>query len=133
MPIRSPHNEYHGINAHLHSYFQMHGGWDGFHNKHVGDLGAAISSLLPPGYLVDTEQSLQLREIAPYGEERIRRWRPDVAVYKPSTAAIAATPQHLGEATATLEQALLDTFYDDEVSPALALLIYRIDDEAIQG
>lgn len=133
MPIRSPRNEYRGINAHLHSYFQMHGGWDGFHNKHVGDLGAAISSVLPPGYLVDTEQSLQLREIAPYGEERIRRWRPDIAVYSPSATATANIPQPSNEATATLVQPLLDTFYDEEVSPALALLIYKIDDESPLG
>lgn len=131
MPIRSSRNEYHGVNAHLHSYFQVQGGWDGFHNKHVGDLGAAISRLLPPGYLVDTEQSLQLREISPYGDERIRRWRPDVAIY--GTSSTPASQSNSVTGVATLVQPLLDTLHEEDDPALSALLIYKVTEHTLLG
>ena len=35
-------NQYHGINAHLHSYWQSMGGWHSFHGKHIADLLRAL-------------------------------------------------------------------------------------------
>jgi hypothetical protein len=131
MPVRSPRNEYKGVNAHLHSYFQTHGGWDGFHNKHIGDLGAEISRWLPPGYLVDTEQSLQLREISPYGDERIRRWRPDIAIYGASTVPQSQSDTEVG--IATLVQPLLDTLSEEDNPAPSALLIYKVTEDALLG
>jgi hypothetical protein len=62
MVLRSKKNEYRGVNAHLHSYFQTKGGWASFHTAHINDLAREINRLLPPGYLVDVEQSLQREE-----------------------------------------------------------------------
>ncbi len=63
--MRLAQNQYRGINAHLMSYFQAHSGWTGFHNNHIARIGQAISESLPPGYVVDTEQSLQIQEFHP--------------------------------------------------------------------
>ncbi len=90
-------NRYRGINAHLHSYFQTKSGWAGFHTEHITHLREAIDRVLPPGYYVLAEQSLQL---AFYDVDHtiIQRHRPDVAVYGQGTAetqsstAATATP-----------------------------------------
>jgi Protein of unknown function (DUF4058) len=55
-------NQYRGINAHLHSYWQHEGGWDSFHSSHIVYLTSALKSkLLPMGYTAEVEQSLQIR------------------------------------------------------------------------
>jgi hypothetical protein len=58
-PIRDvTKNQYRGINAHLHSYWQAKGGWDTFHFNHIPDLMRLINGQLPPGYVADLIQSL---------------------------------------------------------------------------
>ncbi len=48
MPaLHSTRNQYPGINAHLHSYWQGRGGWSRFHTNHIADLLRAL--LLPRG------------------------------------------------------------------------------------
>jgi hypothetical protein len=59
MPIRSRKNQYQGVNAHLQSALQNDGGWDSFHINYISDLGEAIDSQLPPGYLVNLVRSFQ--------------------------------------------------------------------------
>lgn len=50
-PIRTRRNLYRGINAHLHSYWQAQGGWNGFHASHIVYLTTALKAdLLPLGY-----------------------------------------------------------------------------------
>src|SRR5688572_21254887 len=79
MAIRSRVNQYRGINAHFQSYAQHErDGWVAFHNTHITHLSEAIDRLLPPGYEVVPERSLQnpeirlravvIREITPAGE-----------------------------------------------------------------
>jgi hypothetical protein len=61
-PVRAVKNQYRGINAHLHSYFQSEGGWDSFHTNQITDLMRLMSAaLLPKGYIAEIEQSLQIR------------------------------------------------------------------------
>ncbi len=61
-PVRSIKNQYRGINAHLHSYWQAEGGWDSFHANHITYLTAALKAqLLPLGYTAESQQSLQIR------------------------------------------------------------------------
>ena len=36
--VNSKRNQYRGINAHLHSFWQAKGGWDSFHSNHMTDL-----------------------------------------------------------------------------------------------
>lgn len=63
-PIRSITNQYHGINAHLHSHWQAEGGWAGFHGPHINDLlRLLLVDLLPMGYVAEYESSLQIRRL----------------------------------------------------------------------
>jgi hypothetical protein len=58
--LRSPRNEYRGVNAHLHSLLQNRAGeWESFHSAHIVDLARAIDANLPPGYFARVERSLQ--------------------------------------------------------------------------
>ncbi len=77
-PVRSVKNQYQGINAHLHSYWQAEGGWNGFHTAHIGDLSKMLKArLLPMGYTADLEPSLQIRRLDhPVGEPE-----SDVTIY----------------------------------------------------
>ncbi len=123
MPIRSAKNEYRGVNAHLHSYFQNKGGWEGFHNKFIGDLAAALTTLLAPKYTVDTEQSLQLH--LPLTDEDVFT-RPDLTVYDADPAlAHQSTPQS-SAAVVTLTQPVSATFADIEPVYYSAVLIYEV-------
>lgn len=63
-PVRSIRNQYLGINAHLHSFWQGMGGWGRFHTNHLSDLLRALRPrLLPLGYDADIEPSLQIRRL----------------------------------------------------------------------
>jgi Protein of unknown function (DUF4058) len=64
MVVRSVKNQYHGINAHLHSLWQAKGGWTEFHTRHIVHLADALKAvLLPMGYTAALEPSLQIRRI----------------------------------------------------------------------
>lgn len=88
MTIRTIANQYYGINAHLHSYFQSEGGWDSFHANHIADLMRVMNTeLLPMGYVADIQQSLQIRrfgepagkpesDVTIYDTDPVRRHRP---------------------------------------------------------
>lgn len=68
-PVRSVRNQYLGINAHLHSYWQAVRGWNNFHNPCIATLAAALEAqLLPLGYTAEIEDSLQIRRIDEYGQ-----------------------------------------------------------------
>ena len=55
-PARSVRNQYLGINAHLHSFWQAVGGWSRFHTNHISDLLRMLRPLLLPlGYDADIE------------------------------------------------------------------------------
>jgi hypothetical protein len=83
MPIRSPKNEYQGVNAHYNSYLQNSSDWETFHGEHITDLRRAISAVLPPGYIALSERSLQIREYhLDTGEMVTRRPKPDVTIFQ---------------------------------------------------
>ena len=63
--VRSIKNQYFGINAHLHSFWQGTGKWHRFHNVYITQLLVALKAqLIPMGYTAETEKSLQIRRIA---------------------------------------------------------------------
>lgn len=63
-PLHAIRNQYPGINAHLHSYWQGRCGWSRFHTNHIADLLRALRpALLPRGYDADIEPSLQIRRL----------------------------------------------------------------------
>jgi hypothetical protein len=90
MAIHSRQNLYRGVNAHLHSQLQHEpGGWEVFHGMHIIHLAESIDALLPTGYLVDPEKSLQIRERHPdSGEIITETWqpRPDITIYDQGTS-----------------------------------------------
>jgi len=64
QPIRTVKNQYRGINAHLHSFWQAEHKWNRFHNVHVSDLMKRLQvDLYPMGYIAQIEDSLQIRRI----------------------------------------------------------------------
>jgi hypothetical protein len=78
--IRSIRNQYHGINAHLHSYWQSEGGWHSFHGNHIADLLRSLrAALLPMGYTADLESSLQVRRL----DQRLDEPESDVTIFDP--------------------------------------------------
>ncbi len=88
-------NPYNGINAHLNSQLQNDGTWADFHTVHIGDLTKALKKqLLPMGYIVGIERSLQIRR----PDDNLHLMRGDVVVYDKAPA----RPE-LASATATLE------------------------------
>lgn len=79
-PVRSVRNQYPGINAHLHSFWQAVGGWSRFHTNHISDLLRVLRPLLLPlGYDADIEPSLQIRRIDDGGPDL--RPESDVTLY----------------------------------------------------
>ena len=81
--LRTRLNQYRGINAHMHSYAQHErDGWSGFHSMHIQHLVAAIDALLPSGYEVIGERSLQIRDNdLESGQVIIRKPEPDVTIW----------------------------------------------------
>jgi hypothetical protein len=132
MVLQSRINQYFGVNAHLQSVYQAEGGWAGFHNKHVGDIGGAISQRLPAGYIVDTEQSLQIREIVPDHNPRIRRPEPDLTIY--ATSSVTSRKENeLSGNTATITQPIAETLDWDEDAYYTALVIYQVVEDRMPG
>lgn len=64
QPVRSRKNQYGGVNAHLHSYWQAEGGWSDFHARHIVHLVDTLKPLLlPMGYTAAIEPSIQIRRL----------------------------------------------------------------------
>lgn len=77
-PIKAVKNQYIGINAHLHSYWQAEGGWHEFHNNHISDLARQMNlQLVPMGYSAATETSIQVRR----DDMRVGEPESDVTIY----------------------------------------------------
>ncbi|MBC8100043.1 MAG: DUF4058 family protein, partial [Armatimonadetes bacterium] len=101
MPIHLKHNPYKGINAHLHSDFQHTDGWGGFHSAQIIDLMRALDRKLPAGYIVDNEQSMQIRDYHPDSGEALK---PDArSNIKPDTVIVQAYPGMAGGGSALAE------------------------------
>lgn len=80
MAVQSRTNQYRGVNAHLQSHYQSHGGWTGFQGHYVGKLAESINSRLPRDYIVDIGQSFQRHE--PGFDDEFPRYNA-VKIYKP--------------------------------------------------
>lgn len=107
-------NQYNGINAHLHSYWQAVGGWAEFHTSHIVELTHALKEkLLPMGYTAGIEHSLQVRRV----NDGILRPTSDVLIYqeKPNLLREAAVAYHTErrQFTLTLPDLLAD---EDDLS-----------------
>lgn len=121
MAIESRKNQYLGINAHLHSFWQATGLWNRFHNAHIVHLMMRLKAqLLPMGYTAEIEESLQIRRL---GDDP-RKPRADILISDlrarrlPSAEPLAAHPQ-----TLTVGQLLTED--EDEEHPYSAIGIYE--------
>ncbi|MDZ4766400.1 MAG: DUF4058 family protein, partial [Chloroflexota bacterium] len=122
MPLRTRKNQYLGVNAHLHSYWQAENEWNDFHNPHIGDLSRGLrAQLLPLGYTTRVEQSVQIRRVG----DDLRSPRADIIVRDlQPTQRPAFVPL-----TALAEYALVDVLPNliDHEHPYMALVVYEID------
>ncbi len=123
MPIFLRENQYNGVNAHLHSAIQTPGGgWESFHAAHITHLTEIIDTLLPEGYYVLNEKSLQLSTFNLETEEKgISRTRPDLGIYQDQTG----FKRHLSETASapTLTLPIVKTILEED--PLNAVVIYR--------
>ncbi|MBC8100265.1 MAG: DUF4058 family protein [Armatimonadetes bacterium] len=119
-PVRAIQNQYRGVNAHLHSFWQATNTWHRFHNGYVTHLMQSLQArLIPLGYIVEIEESLQVRRL--WGDAP-RQPRPDLLIYdaqSPRLTAPIASPQGLSVADLLLED-------EDSEHPYSALAIYPL-------
>lgn len=121
-------NPYPGINAHFNSNLQNNGTWPEFHTIHIGDIAKTLKSvLLPLGYTVGVEQSLQIWR----GDESSSPRRPDVTIFdtQPRISRPASTSSAASMLTMPILE-LIDLDSDDQFVPAL-VISKRVDDEPI--
>ncbi len=98
-PVRSVKNQYLGINAHLHSYWQSMGGWEEFHTSSIVNISNALRiQLLPMGYTTGLEHSLQIRREE---NDDVERPKSDVTIY--DTDVIRTTQPTVRHGTDTAE------------------------------
>ncbi len=125
--IRSFKNQYLGINAHLHSYWQADGDWSEFHTSYIVDVTKAIKlQLLPLGYTAAIEKSLQIRRMDKLDSEP----KSDLTIYDPDPVRpfVRTTTGFTGAYDAVLDlPEILD--YEEEPAEFRAIAIY----EAVSG
>ena len=98
------------------------GGWESFHAAHITHLTEAMDSVLPVGYYVLNEKSLQLSTFNLETEEKgISRTRPDLGIFQdqPSTGAQPATTASSPALTLPIIKTVL------EEDPLESVIIYR--------
>jgi hypothetical protein len=135
MVIKSRENLYRGVNAHLHSILQApSGGWEQFHTAHIIFLGTAIRPLLPEGYAIFPERSMQIREITSpvNGDQDIRKrpFRPDTTIYQTSTVSGQAA---ISGATSvpTITMPTIETLPEDNEVYLTSLIIREVSDSGV--
>lgn len=121
MAIRSVKNQYRGINAHLHSFWQARGTWNRFHNGYITHLTETLAAQLRPmGYVADMEESLQIRRL---GEDFPRRPRSNPMIYDPDTRrAVQSLPMRRADGLSVAE--LIEE--EDRGYPYFAITVYPI-------
>jgi hypothetical protein len=109
-PLRSIRNQYLGVNAHLHSFWQATGTWNRAHNAQITHLLEALrAQLLPLGYVAEMEESLQIRRV---GADLPQRPRADLIVYDTDPRRAAQPPQ----ATAIAQLSVAELLDEEEVT-----------------
>jgi hypothetical protein len=124
-PIRSVHNLYRGINPHLHSLWQAEGGWSQFHTAHITHLTTLMKAqLLPLGYTVNVESSLQVRRL----DDRMGDPQSDLLIYDLTPYRETPTAAPVWGAEGVLMTPALAVLEDDDLAekPYHALAIYDL-------
>ncbi len=105
--IRSRKNQYRGINAHYQSFAQnQFNGWRSFHNVHITHLVELIQEELPPGYVVQSEESLKLHDTRRYTMPDVLVWdtAPMQKRAEKTLPSVAAHPTLTRDLEATLDE-----------------------------
>jgi hypothetical protein len=109
MPVRAIKNQYVGINAHLHSFWQGEGGWARFHGNHISDIMRLIRPpLMRLGYVADLEPSVQIRRLDT--AEEIGEPESNIAIYDldvPHSTPRSISPQTAGELVIPIYEAVI--------------------------
>lgn len=121
MPIHALRNQYRGINAHLHSFWQATGTWNRFHNPHVTHLTEAlVVQLLPMGYVAETEDSIQVRRIDDF---RPRLPRPDILIRDTDPRRFESSSHHYSLAIQPIALAEITELEEDVEHPYSAIVL----------
>lgn len=114
--VRSVKNQYLGINAHLHSYWQAEGGWSDFHTRHIVHLVDTLKPLLLPlGYTAAIEPSIQIRRLD--GPAAPENPEADVLIYERDPGRFRpARPQPVLAGTGEVVLPLVETLALDQRS-----------------
>ena len=126
-PIRSIKNQYTGINAHLHSYWQSQGGWNRFHGNHIADLMRLLSTeLMPLSYVAELEPSLQIRYLDTPDSDP----ESDVTIYDPNPVRALESTEILSTTLSLLVLPALDALAAPSKSEKelSAVAIYEIEE-----
>ncbi len=121
-------NQYIGINAHLHSYWQADGEWHEFHTAYIVDLTRALKHQLRPlGYTAGIESSLQIRRMdqfdsRPASDSGINDLDPVRAGRPPIQTIGSITPSGVYDVVLDLP-ALVEN--EEEVAEYRAIAIYE--------
>jgi hypothetical protein len=111
-------NPYKGVNAHLNSKLQNEGLWTDFHNTYIVTLRNFLVAQLPDAYLVDLEQSLQIRRVF----EGLNLYRPDVLIM--DVEAVHRKPitqNRLTETTLAIADLVEEESADDDYYPSIVI------------
>jgi hypothetical protein len=125
--VRSIRNQYLGINAHLHSFWQATGTWNRFHNAQITHLMETMrAELLPLGYVAEIEESLQVRRV---GGDAPTRPKADIVVYDPDPRRAGLSPSG-GAATLTVADLLTE---EETEHPYFAVAIHPLTPDLTPG
>jgi hypothetical protein len=128
MPVQSRKNQYLGVNAHLHSFWQGMGKWDRFHNVHVGDIYKTLNEQLRPmGYKAEVEESLQIRRV----DETPRRPISDILIRDTSVQRKRQPSMPISSEAQTLALEELIDFPEDWEHPYSAIQILQQSDTPV--
>lgn len=117
-PIRTIKNQYRGINAHLHSYWQAEHKWNRFHNVHVSDLMKRLQvDLYPMGYIAQIEDSLQIRRIG----DDVNAPKADIIISDLEPANRSKMPLQPRTSTLVIEDLLIDELDIDHPYSAIVI------------
>lgn len=129
--IRSFKNQYVGVNAHLHSYWQADGDWSEFHTSYIVDVTKMLKlQLLPLGYTAGIEKSLQIRRLDKLDSEP----KSDLTIYDPDPVRpfVRTGSPFVGTYDAVLDlPEILD--YEEEPAEFRAIAIYEAEPGGARG
>jgi hypothetical protein len=121
--LRSIKNQYLGVNAHLHSFWQSTGTWNRAHNAQITHLLEGLrAQLLPLGYVAEMEESLQIRRV---GADLPQRPRADLLIYDTDPSRVArpsraATVAHVSVAELLDEEEASHPYFAISLHPLAA-------------